>query len=56
MVINGGNVGKRWGTVRDGERRWWTECHHGSRWLENGNATVMVTGQNHDFFCNKSLE
>ncbi len=33
----------RWGTIVS---RWWTECHHGSRWPESGNGTV-------DFFlCN----
>ena len=54
-VRNGGEV--RWVTVRGGEgrwgigvSRWWTEHHHGSRWPENGNGAVTVTGQNHIFY------
>jgi len=53
-----GNGGERWRTMRDGQvrlgtivSRWWTECHHGSRWPENSNGTVTVTGQNHNFYC-----
>ena len=48
MVFDG--VG-RWGTVRDGEGR---EFHDGETLAKNGNETVTVTGQNHNFYCNFS--
>ena len=47
-VLNGG---ERSGTVRDDEGLW---CHDGGLWVtlaENGNGTVTVTGQNHNFYC-----
>ncbi len=45
-----GNGGKRSGTVRDVEGLW---CHDDGLWVtlaENGNGTVTVTGQNHNFY------
>jgi hypothetical protein len=48
MVRDGG---ERSGTVRNGEGLW---CHDDGLWVtlaENGNGTVTVTGQNHNFYC-----
>ena len=42
---------ERSGTVKDGEGLW---CHDDGLWVtlaENGNGTVTVTGQNHNFYC-----
>jgi hypothetical protein len=50
------NGGERSGTVRDGEGLW---CHDDGLWVtlaENGNGTVTVTGQNHNFYCIKKGE
>ena len=37
--------------VLDGEGR---EFHDGETLAKNGNETVTVTGQNHNFYCNFS--
>jgi hypothetical protein len=58
------NGQKRWRTVRNGLERWgtmtivswwWTECHHGTRWPENGNGTVNETNHNFGVFKLKNL-
>ncbi len=40
--------------MRNGEGLW---CDDDELWVtlaENGNETVTVTGQNHNFYCNKN--